>query len=366
MVRLVLAATCAMLLSPAVHAERMTVSQFRALLIAESSAHQSDRKTADKIGGVELSEQLTPATLSQICDEIKPGPKTAQALALQSDVSGFLAPPAAERLALARPDPTTQQRMLRQAVAFAAVTLHRMPDFLATRITRAFDDSPLVVSDGGWSPAHTSLHLAGAISEPITYRDGREVLETSRRTPSSASGLTSSGEFGPILATVIGDAARGKLTWSDWQQTAAGVVAVFRFEVPPQASHYSVGFCWVGAPTTSFDRHINDSTSETNCYRGAPGYHGLLSIDPATGSILRIAIEADLPGSERLARADLFVEYGSVSIGGHAWICPVHSVAVTLIHFPDSSPPRAMLCVNDVTFAAYHRFGADVRVLPVH
>jgi len=29
-------------------------------------------------------------------------------------------------------------------------------------------------------------------------------------------------------------------------------------------------------------------------YTDKPGYHGTLSIDPATGAILRIALEADL------------------------------------------------------------------------
>jgi len=354
----------ALLLSSALRAERMTVSQFRAMLVTEASARKSDAKIADKIGSVDLSEQLTPVTLNQIRSQINPGPKTSQALALQSDLSGFLDPPDSERPDQAPPDPSAQRRMLRRAVEFADLTLHRMPDFLATRITRVFDDSPLIVSDAGWYPAHTNLHPVGAFSEPITYRNGKEVFDLSsgRQAPSSPSGLTSSGEFGPILATVINDAARGQMTWRYWQQSPAGRVAVFRFDVPSSASHYLVGF-WVGAPTTSFDRHINDSTSESNCYRGAPGYHGLLSIDPSTGNILRIAIQADLPRSERLGRADLFVDYGSVRIGGRAWICPVHSVAVSLIHFPEASPARSMLCVNDVSFAAYHRFGADVRVL---
>jgi hypothetical protein len=104
--------------------------------------------------------------------------------------------------------------------------------------------------------------------------------------------------------------------------------------------------------------------AQLNCYKGAPAYHGSISIDPATGTVLRIAIESDLPPKDRLARADLFVQYGSVEIGGRTYTCPVRSVAISLIRFPESTPARTMLCLNEAIFANYHRFGASVRLLP--
>jgi hypothetical protein len=372
--RPILVAVLVLPLSPALSGERMTVAQFREMLTAQKAAHKSDKDAAAKIAGVELTEQLTAATLDQIRAEMSPGPKTAEALELQSDISGFLDPPPGERPTRDAPDDATRQRMLRQAIEFAAITLHRMPDFLATRATRGFDDSPQIMSNAGWYPAQRDLHSVGSYTEPITYRDGKEVFDvqpgqpgTQAGAPSSPSGLTSSGEFGPVLANVITDALKGKMTWDYWQQTPAGLAAVFQFEIPKEASHYSVSFCWIVAPTMASYRHVNDlADAQTNCYRGTPGYHGSLSIDPATGTILRIAIESDLPASDRLAHADLFVEYGPVEIGGRTYICPVRSVAISLIRFPDASPARTMLCLNDAAFTGYHRFGASVRILSAH
>jgi len=369
--RPILIAILTAILCPLLSAEHMTVAQLRDMLAAQQAAHKSDKDIADKIGSVELTEQLTSATLAQIAADLHPGPKTAEALEMQSGVSGFLDPPSGERPAKDAPDNATQQHMLRQAIEFAAITLHLMPDFLATRDTRSFDDSPRIMSNAGWFPANRALHVVGNFTEPITYRDGREVYDTQpgqqTSVHASPSGLASSGEFGPVLATVITDALKGKMTWSYWQQTPAALAAVFRFQIPQEASHYAVGFCWITPSTMASYRHVNDmADARTNCYRGTPGYHGSLSIDPATGTILRIAIESDLPASDRLARADLFVEYGSVEIGGRIYICPVRSVALSLIRFPDASPARTMLCLNDSAFNSYHRFGATVKILTTH
>jgi hypothetical protein len=374
MSRLILVAIFAATICPALSAQHMTPDQLRGMLAAQKAAHKSDGEMAGKVATVELTEQLTPPALDRLEADLQPGPKTVEALDLQADVSGFLDPPPGELPTKDPPDAATREQMLRRAIEFAAITMHRMPNFLATRATRGFDDRPLQISLSGWYPAQRDLHLAGTFTEQITYRDGREVFdeapsEQNSKAPvqPSPSGLTTSGEFGPVLATVITDALKGQMTWSHWEQTSAGVAAVFHFQIPQDASHYSVSFCWVVAPSLRSYRHINDmADAQFNCYKGTPAYHGSISVDPATGTVLRIAIESDLPPKERLARADLFVQYGSVEIGGRTYTCPVRSVAISLIRFPDSTPARTMLSLNEATFSSYHRFGATVRVLPSH
>jgi hypothetical protein len=370
----ILIAILTAIISPALPAQHMTVDQLRDLLAAQKTAHKSDGEMAGKVAPVELTEQLTPPALDKMVADLQPGPKTVEALNLQADASGFHDPPPGELPAKDPPDAATREQMLRRAIEFAAITMHRMPDFLATRATRGFDDRPLQISLSGWYPAQRDLHLAGTFTEQITYRDGREAFDqtpsqqnSKARVQPSPSGLTTSGEFGPVLATVITDALKGQMAWSHWEQTSAGVAAVFHFQIPQDASHYSVSFCWtVGANVHSY-RHINDTAyDQLNCYKGTPAYHGSISIDPATGTVLRIAIESDLPPKDRLARADLFVQYGSVEIGGRTYTCPVRSVAISLIRFPETTPTRTMLCLNEATFANYHRFGATVRVLPTH
>jgi hypothetical protein len=372
MSRPILVAILAVTICPALPAQHMTVDQLRGMLAAQKSAHKSDGDMAGKVAAADLIEQLTPTALDKIEADLQPGPKTVEALDVQADVSGFLDPPPGELPAKDPPDAATREQMLRRAIEFAAITMHRMPDFLATRATRSFNDRPLQISLSGWYPAQRDLRLAGTFTEPIAYRDGREVFDEvpsqqNAKAPvqPSPSGLTTSGEFGPVLATVITDALTGQMTWSHWEQTSAGVAAVFHFQIPQDASHYAVSFCWVVGPSLSSYRHINDmADAQLNCYKGAPAYHGSISIDPATGTVLRIAIESDLPPKDRLARADLFVQYGSVEIGGRTYTCPVRSVAISLIRFPESTPARTMLCLNEAIFANYHRFGASVRLLP--
>jgi hypothetical protein len=372
--RPILVAILAAMICPALQAQHITVEQLRDMLAAQKAAHKSDGEMAGKVGAVELTEELTALALDKIEAELQPGPKTADALDLQADVSGFLDPPASQVPTKDQPDAAARAQMLHQAIEFAAITMHRMPNFLASRVTRSFDDRPLLVSMSGWFPAHTDLHPVGTFTEQITYRDGREVSDalpsqqasTAKPQP-SPSGLTTSGEFGPVLATVMTDALKGQISWSHWERTSAGVAAVFHFEVPKDSSHYAVSFCWVVGARLSSYRHINDmADAQFNCYKGTPAYHGSIAIDPATGTVLRIAIESDLPRSDRMSRADLFVEYGSVEIGGRLYVCPVRSVAIALIRFPESTPERTMLCLNEATFANYHRFGATVRVLPSH
>jgi hypothetical protein len=364
------------MISPALLAQHMTVDQLRDMLAAQKAAHKSDGDIAGKVAPVELTEQLTPPTLDKMEADLQLGPKTTEALALQADVSGFLDPPPAELTVRDPPDAAARDQIMRKAIEFAAITMHLMPDFLAIRATRSFDDQPLLISLGGWFPAQRDLHLAGTFTQQITYRDGHEVSDqgppgevSAPKPQASPDGLTTTGEFGPVLATVITDALKGQMTFSHWEQTSAGVTAVFHFQIPQDASHYPVNFCWIEGPRLNSYRHINDmADAQLNCYKGTPAYHGSISIDPATGTVLRIAIESDVPPKDRLARADLFVEFGTVEIGGRLYTCPVRSVAISLVRFPatEVSPARTMLCLNDATFSNYHRFGASVRVVPAH
>ena len=56
-------------------------------------------------------------------------------------------------------------------------------------------------------------------------------------------GLQSWGEFGPELTVVLADMAKHKVDFSHWEEIAKGFAAVFRFDVPREASHYTVTYC---------------------------------------------------------------------------------------------------------------------------
>jgi len=353
-----------------------TVAELHIILAAQQAENKSDHDRAQQLNSLELTEQLTQPTLARITAEFKPGPKTALSLRLLADSSAFLEPPAGELLDKAPPIAAEQRAMMKSAIDFIGVTLHRMPDFLATRLTDSFDNTPLSVTHSGWAP-HSDLHPAGTFSQHITYRNGQEVLDSQKdssggkpRNEPSPSGLTSIGEFGSALGVIISDASKGTLKWSHWEQTAAGPVAVFHYEVPPAASHYWVNYCCVrgsqdSAGAVGFGMDANNAGIDSDSYHGTPSYHGNLYLDPATGAVLRVTVESNLKPSDPITRAALSVQYGPVEIGGNRYICPVHSIAIssTKSHAKGDMSDMEILRLNEVSFTDFHRFGSTSRII---
>jgi hypothetical protein len=356
--------------------QSVTVEQLKQMLAAQQTAGNNDGDRAQQLNSLELTEQLTQPTLDRFTAEFKPGPNTALSLKLLADSSAFLEPPAGELLEKAPPEIAVQRAMLKSAINFVAVTLHQMPDFLATRVTDSYDDIPLSVTHSGWAP-HTDLHLAGTFSNHIVYRNGQEVLDlrpnSSGAKPKNESlpaGLVSIGEFGPALGITLTDTFKGTLKWSHWEQSAAGPVAVYHYEVPPAASHYWVNYCCVrGSQDTvgavTFGADAKSASLESDSYHGTPSYHGNLYLDPATGAVLRFTIESDLKPSDPIMRADILVQYGPIEIDGKSYICPVHSIAISLVKSQarGDMSDREIRRINEVSFIDYHRFGSSSRII---
>jgi hypothetical protein len=380
---------------PAVAAHRVTVDEFRSWLAARKAANQSDAEVAKQISTLHLLERLTPSTLASFKAEFAPGPRSAEALDLLADCSVVLDPPANERPSHPSPDAAALQAMIKAAGHFVGTTLRQMPDFLATRVTQSYADNDPHVAAGMHDTTedvnviapHNMMISAGTFNQQITYRDGKEVAsdeKQKRQKPSEAPpGLYSRGEFGPVLWMVLLDLAKGKLTWSHWEQTESGIAAVFHYQVPPNASHFAVDYCCLGAGQdrasgATFIEAINGQPAHftsndqfpganqiNDAYHGTPGYHGSIVIDPATGALLRITLDAELNPSEPVTRNAVSIDYGSVEIGGKKFICPVRSVAasVTRAYLPNQAGIRTILRINRTEFTNYHRFGSSVQIV---
>lgn len=351
---------------------KLSVSALEQMLVSRTTAHDSDSDMARKLGDVELTEQLTAAELTHLKQTLHPGPQTSFALEMLADSAAFLDPPASGLPHQAPPTVPQQQAMINGAVHFVASTFQHLPDFLADRLTTSFDNSPLVVTHSGWAPPDSPLHLAGTFTQEVTYRSGREIsLREINTTGKSAKqgavppGLTSTGEFGPILAIVLRDISKGSIHWSRWEQTAGGTVSVFQYKVPEASSHYQVDYCCVRGsedPKTYADR---GDLLHANSYHGTPGYHGEISLDPKTGTIRRISVDAELNPEAPISVAKIYVEYGPVEIGGVSYVCPVHSLAISnaRTRLGGDMSDRTILRINEVNFTHYHRFGSSMRIL---
>lgn len=339
----------------------------------EAAAGKSDAELAKQIANLELTDRLDSASLSRF-EASLPGEQSRRALLADADFAAFLKPAPSSAQLPPPPSQDEQIQMLRSATDFATLTIRRMPNFFATREVTRFADTPARQVMGRFY-SYEPLHAVDRLHATVLYRDGKQVLDAQeeKRTSaeSSKSGLVTNGEFGPILATVLTDASRTAVTWSRWEPGAASPAAVFRFAVPRDKSHYEVQYCCVRR------------SSAVSTYKQISAYHGEISIDPATGAILRIVIQADLKDSYPLVRADLLVEYGPVEIGEKAYICPLRSVAILKAYTeaPDADSQLPQLAgspsapgssrdlpvqtmINDIGFSQYHLFRSETRIIP--
>lgn len=358
---------------PAMAAKSVSVGQLEQLL--DALRGKSDGKVAQELSDLELTERASPVRLAHWEKDL-PGSRSHEALTKLADLAAFLNPPAGDVVPIPGPDSGTQERMLELAGEYVKSTITRLPNFIATRETTHFEDTPSLQTSVasapislGSAPSETrgpaisvssteykSLHSTGSFSATVTYRDGYEVHDTDagqgKNQSQPATGLTTNGEFGPMLSVVMGDAVRSEVNWQRWEQGTSEPVAVFRYAVPAEQSNYMVGI-------PAGDR----------IERVYPGYHGEIAIDPATGAILRISVVAELPPPFAAMKTAILVEYAPETIGEQSYICPVRGVAFSKIPVAhdaaaqQGSAVNVQTQLNDVAFTQYHLFRSEARIL---
>ena len=340
------------------------MAQLDQALTAAIAAHKPDAEIARQIASVELSERLTEASLNRLNIRLAQDALAAQALALLGDRSAFLDTPVAELPGTAAPDGPARQRMLDAARNYVAQTLPRLPDFLATRTIKRYDDSSQALKKGAW-PVRAGLHLVGTSSREISVRNEREGPGVKHGSAGSQeqNGISTWGEFGFLPAVILADTVKGTVTWSHWEQMAARPAAVFHYAVPHSASHYEIVGMIAHGPKWQ--------PADASTVRTAAAYHGSLWVDPETGAVLRLTLEIGENEVGQFKRFAVMVQYAPVQIGGRSFICPVRSLALDLASASVTSSlfgnsglaevPTEWL--NVASYSGYHRFASTTRIL---
>jgi VWFA-related protein len=337
---------------------QVTVAELKQILEA---AH-GDAEAAKQLSTLELTERLDDATLLSFA---KYGKKTEQALTMLANASTFLPPPAAEISADAPPDVNTQLHMISLAADYLQHIIPKLPNFFAARSTARYQETA-VFDAVNRRVEHEPMQPVESFKETVLYRNGQEFADTgaAKRKKRNAKDpdLITYGTFGPVLGFVHDAIATpGVLSWSRWEQSPSGLRAVFRYRIPVEKSQYTQSGCCLpdGEGTTAFARRA--------------GYHGEISIDPSSGTILRLQAEAEIPHFPPLSRSDIMISYGPVEIGGKIYICPQRSVSIVrmrsiamLFEWDEgfrTYGPWATL-VNDITYSGYHMFRGESRMMP--
>jgi hypothetical protein len=358
-------------------ADRVTIEQLEQKLAANNAAHSSDGDLISQLGGepsllsssgqdpvlahqldgLELSERLTAATLERIITKYQPGFETERSLELLADRSSFLDPPANEQPPRPNPDADAQQRMIESARSYVLHTLLRLPNFFATRTTAQLEDDAQTMKHSGLQ-APTGLRLEGTSSGEITFRDGVEYVVPSQGNDfaktRSQIGLESWGEFGTELATVLIDTAKSTFTFHHWEQTAAGTVAMYHYSVSKSDSHYEVNY----------------SCAANKPFHDNPSYHGSLLVDPASGAILRVTLEADWKNGDPISHIASVIEYGPVTVGDRRYILPLRSLTFMMEeanacahHGRNQRLAKPVTMLNRTTLSHYHRLGSSSTII---
>ncbi|AXC09715.1 hypothetical protein ACPOL_0334 [Acidisarcina polymorpha] len=341
----------------------LSVEQLEQTLKAGSVT--SDAEMARQLSGMQLTERLSNTKAAALRSGLK-GKKSREALAALADRSVFRAPPASDILSDPPAEQHTQELMLSRTVQYVQKTLPKIPDFIADRLTISYEQVQLEPGQT-WKTAtgDQSLHIVQTAKSTVMFRDGKEVSngEKVKRSTLEAITLQTVGIFGPILAIALvgATAPQSDITWSYWEKGLRGPDAVFRYHARPQKPLFAVG-----AESLSEDGKIVP-------FQMNVPFHGELAIDPQSGAILRLTMQADFQPRMPLDESDVMVEYGPVAIGGNTYVCPLKSVSISRqrhilglhewgLDFNVYAPFESLL--NDTAFSNYHLFHSTVRMLP--
>ncbi len=346
--------------------EKVTVAQLEELVHAQTDLLR-------KLVNLELTERLSTPRLDALLSVIH-SERERQALTADADLSFALAPPADEIVNRPSPPEEEQRAILTRTFNYLDNAIPKLPDFYALRNTVRFEE-PLERDNEIWKMPHQdqTLHFATSEHATVLYRNGEEVVEKKQKLGKRrvagprARNLETWGTFGAILPYVLTAAAASPSTisWKRWERGKYGDLAVFSYRASSTKNVPELTYCCL------------PEGDGTTVYQNKTDAYGEFALDPDTGAIMRIVINADLDEERNpdvpLIRSQLTVEYGPEELGGKIYTCPQRSVEVSrgrsvrVLHdwgmvFSLYSYFETM--INDVTFGGYHKFGSESRILP--
>jgi VWFA-related protein len=347
--------------------EKVTVAQLEELV-------HSHTDLSRRLANLELTERLSTPRLDALLRVVH-NERERQLLTADADLSFALAPPPDEIVNRPPPPLEEQRAILRRTFDYLENAIPKLPDFYALRNTVRFEE-PLGRANDMWKMPHQdqTLHFAAEEHATVLYRNGHEVVERKQKLGKHqvvagvrARGLETRGTFGPILTYVLTAAASSSstLSWKRWERGKDADLAVFSYRVPSTNDVPEITYCCLpeGGGTTP--------------YQNKADTYGEFAVNPDTGTIMRIVINADLDEEREpdvpLIRSQIMVEYGPEELGGKTYICPLRSVEVSRGRSERELDEWGMVfsvygyfetMINDVTFGGYHKFGSEARILP--
>jgi len=322
------------------------------MLTSAQAAQLSDEDIAREIAPVVLTERLTEATLTSLSGG--PGNRTKRILRTLADESAFLDPPASELTTEAPPTAPEQKAILARASDYAAAYQHSLPEITCTKTTRRFNDDP--------SEDKTNADVAGRLTDvdPLAWdiQARTNIVGRLRERDNVVSETTvnhadpaASAEFGNLIGSVFLDDGAPRAVWSHWETIDSKRLAAFNYAIDPADSDFILNSCCV--------------EGQGGWRRENVTYRGSLVIEPASGTIFRITLQAmDTSPGAATHRNDSVIEYRPMNIGGKSWMCPNRTITLsdsTVGPHGLTAPVRTMSIVE---FTNYRTAGSALPAVP--
>jgi len=345
----------------------VTVAQLDALI----RRNPRDPALLQRLDNLRLTERLPSGRRNQLLSLLHTD-RDRHALMVIADTSEFSPPAPGETPADPFPGRTSASAILNRAFNYVSQSTHTLPDFFATRTEAEYQEPKLRDKDlCPVSSTEQPLRLSATYRGTVLYRNGTEVVEAQKKSSKRLlnirdHALDTRGNFGLALTSIFSAAAnpQSKVTWSRWERGELGNLAVFQFEIPSTVPVFEVTYCCLP---------VGDGTT---IYRNNAAYRGEFAVNPSTGAIMRLLLNADLDEDRDprapLVRSQLMIDYAPVEIGGKQYVTPIRSVSLSrgrtlqmIYHFGLTflryGPYETL--VNEFTFTNYHKFGSEARIL---
>jgi hypothetical protein len=373
------------LASPAWAAKKITIQQLKDMLVSLQQGKKTDAEVAAELKQVELTEELTRSAMNGLVSYVS-GPYSTEQIYVLEAHSAMLPPPVTDLPATPAPDAAAQKAILDKAADYTTKTYAQLPHLTATKTTIRFQDNNQAIApvsgmhsgsaslDPNLVEAGRYIHYINSTEVPVDTQNGAEKVSSAKdKTPWGQNGYIALLGQGPVLSSVLQDAqTAGTISWLRWETINKKTAAVYAFSVDKKQTHYAVNYCcfpeseqtgvlrYSGASSMSSlgsytpSGNLQTHTAYDQYFKAIVPYHGEIFVDPDTGIVVRLVLQAEFKSSDNVQQEDQRIDYGPVKVDATTLVLPVKTVINTM-EIPNGDSGSAKFIIRHTLFTSEYK-----------
>jgi hypothetical protein len=346
--------------APAWAKDKMSVSQLEVRLQSMHEAGATDNDVAKQLIEIELTESLSAGNIRSM-QSLLPGQESRDWLSFLAAQSAVLPPASSEIPATPAPDLATQQAILARCVDYVTKVYMHNPHLVATKTTNHYDIS--IIESGRRDMNTTLCRTKPSTTTTYTYPTVQVEIENGietavQQTPKKTYLVESRISTGPALSLILQQAVQGgHLAWERWQLIHGKPVAVFSFAVDKNISQYKVDYCcfWGQGSLRGEPELASYYDFSYQPFKQTVPFHGAFFIDPETGTVVRLILQAELSPAAPVHREDTRIDYDSVKVNDASVTVPVAMYILGAV-VPNAENPHGYRENPTISETAYSKY----------